>query len=451
MNRLRKYILFLLTVCLLACGEDRTYEYQEKTQHNRWIHERMLDQYLWADSLVGFEPTWKSYFSTPSAFLAVLSHKSGADDDWSYLEVDTIVEDSHARGYFSHIESYGFDFYLMTDPTGQTTKQMLRVVTVYPDSPAERAGLLRGDYVCSYNGYKITSSNLKRLQTGVARTLEVRHMAVDEEEGYYYWADTVTVEMGASEYVEDVAFPVTSILMADGHKVGYLMCTRLVEWPVEQNKRGSSPVYRDALNGIMQQMQQAEVEEMVLDLRLCNFGSLEMAQRLASCVVSPAALHSTFVKTFWNERYASNDKVIPYDTSVPNLGLSRVYILTSEYTQGAAEWLIHALQYSMGKENVILCGTLTAGQHVMTEEVGNEYLVHLYPAVAYVADGGGDYDYGRIKPTIEVDEFDYLYLGEYGTEEEILFNTALQHILGLIVPDAEVEEESGQDGSDSDE
>lgn len=441
MNSFRTYFFLLLTLFLLACGKDRTYEYEEKTQHNHWIREQMLDQYLWADSLVDFEPAWKDFFSDPAAFLATLSKKSRADDYWSYVEVDTIVADAHARGYFNHLNSYGIDFILMKDPTGQTTRQMLRVATVYPGSPAERAGLLRGDYICSYDGYKFTSSNIKRMQTGGARTLEVRHMAVDEEEGFYYWEDTVTVKMGASEYVEDVAFPTSSVLLADGRKVGYLMCTRLVEWPVEQKQRGSSPVYRDALSGIMQQMKQVGVDEMVLDLRLCNFGTMEMAQQLASSVVSPDALHSTFVQTFWNERYTSNNQSIPYDTSVPNLGLSRVYVLIGNYTQGAAEWLIHALQHSMGEENVITIGSLTAGQNVMTQQVGYDYFVHLCPVVAYVADGDGNYDYDQIEPMIEVPEFSYLNLGEYGTEEEVLLYTALQHILGLIVPDVDEEEE----------
>ena len=131
MKSVKAYWLVCLSlVLLMACGEDRTYEYEEKTQHNHWIREQMIDQYLWADSLVDFEPAWKDFFSEPAAFLATLSKKSRADDYWSYVGVDTIVADAHARGYFNHLNSYGFDFILMKDPTGQTTRQMLRVATV---------------------------------------------------------------------------------------------------------------------------------------------------------------------------------------------------------------------------------------------------------------------------------------------------------------------------------
>lgn len=424
-------LLFLTLVLTIACGEDRTYEYEEKTRHSHWMQEQMQDKYLWADSLKDFEPTWKNYFAEPEAFLEVLVARSKQGDEWSYVEIDTLQEDSHERGYFNHLDSYGLDFILMSDPTGQTTRQVLRVVTVYPDSPAERVGLKRNDFICSYNGYKFSKSNVSKLQKGVARKLEVRHVGVDAQEGFFFWEDTLEVSIGASEYVEDVPFPVWNVVETDGVTVGYLMCTRLVEYPIEkENRRGSSPVYREMMDEVMKEMKNEGVDELVLDLRLCNYGTLEMAQRLASYVVSPDARGGLFAATFWNEKYSGNNLELPYDVSLDNLGLSRIYILTSSYTQGAAEWLIHGLRHSMGEENVITIGTETKGQNVMTEEVGDQYYVRLFPVVAYVGDGDGNYEYDEIEPTIEVNEFDFLSLDEYGSVNETLFSVALQTILG---------------------
>lgn len=444
---MRTFLLHILIVCgllmTISCGEDRTWQYEEKTQHNHWVFSEMKDQYLWADSLTDFEPTWKNFFAKPSEFLPKVTARSKQGDSWSYVEVDTLNEDSHMRGNFNHVKSYGLDFVLMTDPTGQTTKQVLRVLTVYPNSPAERAGLLRNDFICSYNSQKITSNNLSKLQSGVARTLEVRHIIREELEGRIEWLDTVTVQLPASEYVEDEAFPISTICLADGKRVAYLMCTRLVEYPIEAGTvRGTSPVYRDDLDHIMNDLRQSNVDELVLDLRLCNYGTMEMAQRLASYVVAPECLGTSFVKTFWNEHYAVNNQTIPYDTSVANLGLNRIYILTGSYTQGAAEWLIHALQHSMGEERVILVGEATKGQNVMTQEVGDNFHVHLFPVVAYVGDGAGNYEYGSIPPSIKVVETEYISLADYGDPDEILFNTAVQHILGLRQIDSEIEEES---------
>ena len=78
----------------------------------------------------------------------------------------------------------------------------------------------------------------------------------------------------------------------------------------------------------------------------------------------------------------------------------------------------------------------------MTEEVGYQYYVHLYPVVAYVADGNGDYDDGSITPTETLKELEYLYLGGYGTVNEILLYTAIQRILGIGQDVSENEEES---------
>lgn len=75
----------------------------------------------------------------------------------------------------------------------------------------------------------------------------------------------------------------------------------------------------------------------------------------------------------------------------------------------------------------------------MTSRVWHDFFVTLYPVVAYVADGAGDYEYGSIVPTIELDESAYVELYDYGEPDEILLNTAIRHMLGLI----------GQDGSET--
>lgn len=452
MKRFLTCILTIVGILMgVSCGEDRTYEYEEKTQHNHWAYDVILDTYLWSDSLNGFTPTWKSFFSTPSSFLSTLTAKSQHSDKWSYVLVDTLEEDPHQRGYFNHFDSYGLDFVLMTDPTGQTTRSVLRVLTVYPNSPAEQAGLVRNDFICAYgsyedgnsSAYKISSKNVSRFQKGIERSVEVRHLAQDEVEGRFYWEDTVTVFLGASRYVEDEPFPVARIVEADGLRVGYLMCTRLLDNLLERPIiRSSTFSAQDQLDDYMTLMKRANVTEMVLDFRLCNDGTLDMARRLASYVVAPSALNTPFAQTLWNKRYQTNNLTLSYDTSVENLNLNRVYILTGTYTQGAAEWVIRSLQHSMGIDNVVVIGKRTAGQDVMIQEVDDKFHVRLFPVVAYVADGGGNYGLGSIAPTIEIDELNYLHLGEYGTLDDIMLYTAVANMLGIGQNDSEFEENS---------
>lgn len=420
----------LLAACcvllLVACGEDRTYEYEEKTQYNRWMLEVMRDKYLWADNLQDYEPEWKEYFSTPANFLSALA-KKGQDDSWSYVVVDTVETDVHERGYFNHYNSYGMDFALISDPTGQTTRSVARILTVYPGSPADKAGLKRNDFIYSFDSYKLSSKNISRLKKGDARTLEVRHIGMEAAEGTVVWTDADTVQLGSSTYVEDVPFPVRSIVGVDGKKVGYLMCTRLVSGPEELDDYDASS-YKSALDDAMAYMRRSAVDEMVLDLRLCSYGDLDMVQRLGSYLCGTPG--NTMLKVEWNSANAANNSDIPYDASVTSLGISKVAVITSAYTQGAAEWLIQVLLQGLGKDNVTVVGTATAGQNVLTQEVGHDYHLQLCPAVAYVANAEGNHDYGKFAPDAQVNELEYLSLADYGSLDEILFYTAVEWMHG---------------------
>ncbi len=427
MKKTLTYICMTAFIVLMAaCGEDRTYEYEEKTQHNRWMLEVMQDKYLWADAIKDYEPAWKEFFATPASFVSALA-KYGSNDLWSYVVVDTVTTDVHERGYFNHNDSYGIDFVLVTDPTGQSTRSVARVLTVYPGSPADEAGLRRNDFIYSVDTYKLSTKNISRLKKGIGRVLEVRHIAKEAQEGTIYWSDADTVRLGASRYVEDIAFPVRSIIGADGHKIGYLMCTRLVSGPVEQ---GDADTYKTALDDAMSYMKRNAVDEMVIDLRLCNYGDLDMVQRLGSYLYSQSASGTAMLKVEWNSKNAANNRTVPYDASVASLGIDKVAVITSAYTKGAAEWLIHALVHDMGKENVIVVGTPTAGQNVMTAEVGHDYHLHLCPAVAYVCDADGNHDYGSIVPDMKMEEQEYVELGEYGSMDEVLLNASVELMHG---------------------
>lgn len=430
---MRKTISYMLVLCgmlmLASCGEDRTYEYEEKTQHNRWLLDEMRDQYLWSDALKDYEPAWKDYFMTPGNFLSAIA-KMGDNDSWSYVVADTVETDVHERGYFNHLNSYGMDFVLVTDPTGMTTRSVARILTVYPDSPADMAGLKRNDFICSFDSYRLSSKNVSRLQKGGERTLEIRHIQREAAEGALLWADTTMVTLGASRYVEDVAFPVRAVVGVDGKKVGYIMCNRLVSGPAEQGNEADMQKYKKALDEAMTFMRSSAVDEMVIDLRLCNDGDLDMVQRMGSYLYNLSASGTTMLTTKWNDVHSANNRTVPYDASVPNVGVDKIGVITSAYTRGAAEWLVQALIRDMGKDNVVVVGASTAGQNVMTAEIGHDYNLKLCPVVAYICDADGNHDAAAITPDMQVDEQEYLNLGDYGSLEEILFYTAVELMHG---------------------
>lgn len=417
---------------VFSCGEDRTYQLEEATRHNHWMFDELKDKYLWADSLTEYEPEWKDFFAKPADFLSKMAKRTKMNDQWSYVVVDTIKKDPFSKGHFNHINSYGFDFVLMNDPTGQTTRQYARVTTVYAGSPADRAGMMRNDFISSFDGYKLSNKNTTKLEKGVARSLTISRLIVTDTE--LTWDESHTTRLNESEYVEDMAFPVQSIIRIDDIKVGYLMCSRLTSYPTEQENSASNKYAAD-LDRIMSQLKSSGIEELVIDFRLCNEGSIEMAQQLASWVVNPIYINNVFAKTEWNAAHKGLNKDYKYDSSFGNLGLKRVYVLTSATTRGAAEWVICGLKSTMGEENVITIGKKTAGQNVMTQEIGHEHLIHLCPAVAYVSDCNGNHDYQGIEPTIELDDLSFAEIYDYGEANEPLLRTALEHMINGQIPE----------------
>lgn len=427
-NKVLRFVLCaVLAFCVSSCAEDRTYQYEEKTAEARWVESSVQEWYLWADSMPEFG--WKDYFAGSEDFLKKLTSKIHSADKWSFSEVDSLTKDYHRRGTFDHLNSYGLDVAVMTDPTGVTSRQYVRVKSVYPGSPAERCGLQRNDFIASINGQKVTSSSVNNLVSGLARTLAVSKLSYSMDEQTLFWASTDTVTLPRSEYVEAEAFPVDSVYDVNGYKVGYLMCNRLV---ASAHEAGSaSGEYRVALDNAMARMKADGVSALVLDLRMCNYGEMDMVRRLASYV---AGGEGALLRTEWKESKSDMNAVCDYDAAVlaNSLGLERVYVITSGYTQGAAEWLVQGLKGALGESNVLTFGTKTAGQNVMlhpVESADGEVVLHL--AAAYVADADGNYGYssGHV-PMVEVNEFAYVDLYPYGDLRE----TMLSEVIARMIP-----------------
>lgn len=428
---MKKY-LYILTVfsafLLFSCAEDRTHEYDHYYEHNIWMFDVMSDKYLFADKFS--EQSWKDYFSTPSNYFKKLIEK-GTDDNASYIVIDTLAVDPQQRGHFNHISSYGFDFLLMSDPTGSTTKSYARVTTVYPDSPAERAGLKRNDFIESYSGIKITTNNLEKLENGPKITLTVKRLYANTETSAYEWESEEKISLSTSEPVDDKPFPIYKVFNIQNNNIGYLMCNQLVESSTEGGN--SSGDNSQQLDNIISYFRQKDINNLVLDLRLCNFGTYEMSRKLASYIIPSNSLDKVYSMTFWNENNKANNESATFDTSLSGktLDLDFVYVITSAYTKGAAEWLINGLKFALGADNVVIVGTKTAGQNMMTQNIGDyNDVLHLYPAVAYISDGSGDYSLytSGIEPTIEADEMKVAYLYDYGLQYEYLLQTALTHM-----------------------
>lgn len=399
--RLKKviYVAVILSAMCVSCAKDRTNEYVEKTQGNHWMQTVMQEWYLWADSLQDLD--WKQYFATPSTFVSRLTSQSDADDKWTYCSVDTIVADYHKCGTFNHYNSYGLDLSLMTDPTGETTKQYARVLTVYPGSPAERCGLQRGDFISQVGESKMSSKVMGYLEKGFARQLVVSRLGVTDDGDTFYWTDTDTLQIEASEQVSVSTVLRHGMLTSD---VAYIMLTDMNDF--------------DAISPAISALMSRHPSDLIVDVRLCNVGTIDCAVQMARTIGNASG---TMLRTIWNSYKSSNNTT--YD--IESASGCNLFFITSSYTQGAAEWLIWGLK-SLGQDNVTVVGTTTAGQTVMLRDFPTQYYYTIHAAVAYVADADGDYGYkDGITPDEAINEFDYVQLYPYGDPRE----TMIYHIM----------------------
>ena len=430
-----KSIIYFIECCvsgwaITSCGEDRTYEYEERTVRDHWILDVMKEKYLWGDSIREEAIDWRRFFTDPPTFLSSVTAFAPIKDNWSWCSIDTINNDYYQRGYFNHLNSYGIDFIIMTDPTGATSKQYARVVFVASGSPADRCGIERGDFIGYVDGTKFSNSITDKLVSGGKRTLVVSKLGVDEEAAEYVWASTDTLYMERSEYVEDIAFPVCKTFKIGDNTVGYLMANRLTCGPDEIDEDSKS--YISDLDNCMDKLKGESPNLMILDLRYCNYGNMDMANRLASYMLNSSFKSEVFANTIYNKRRTADNKTILFNSDVLDKGLSAtdVFVITSNYTQGPAEWIIRALFFTLGEEHVFVVGSTTAGQIVMTEEIKSEvYATTLHPAVAYVANMHGEFGYAQgISADYEINENMYIKLYPFGDVNEPVLAFLLSQI-----------------------
>ena len=397
---LLKASVFISLMCLLAgCGEDRTYEYDEKTQRNHHMQQVMQEWYLWGDSIRDVK--WGEYFASPVDFIQKMSALSKAGDKWSYCSIDTLNNDYHPRGNVNVKNSYGFDFVIMTDPTGETTKQFARVVTVYPGSPADRCGLRRGDFIAQFGVDKVNTSITQKLQKGIGKQMIVSHLSVDEAEAIYYWDGNDTLQIDRSE---PISVPQIWVSKMIGSNVAYLMPTNLND--------------SEELVGQLSQLISHNPSKVVIDLRFCNQGSLETVVSLLPLLSSE---QGAYLQTIWSNRKAEYNETF----NIRSDSHFDLCFITSKMTQGAGEWLIHALR-SDDAARVKVVGKATAGQNLMLKDFDTEYFYTIHLAVAYVANRNGEYDYSSgLLPDEEVDELQYLDLYPYGDPRETLLQAAI--------------------------
>ena len=223
----------------------------------------------------------------------------------------------------------------------EQVKPGLRVDRVFPDSPAQEAGLKVGDVIVSVDGESIAGQSSQvstekiKGPEGTAVTIGVRRPAGGVRE----------LEIVRAQ----IALPVVTsrVERAGGKKLGYVRMASFSEG------------VHALLHNAVEKLQRKDVEGIVLDLRANGGGLLEEAVLSASVFLPEGEV---VVST---ESRTQGDAV--YKTLGGNLPALPMVVLIDRNTASAAEILTAALADDAGAEVI---GTRSYGKGVFQQEIG---------------------------------------------------------------------------------
>ncbi len=275
----------------------------------------------------------------------VLDYKNGSL--YSYVE-RTAKSKAESRSSVSKelTMSYGLASLVLISFT-DSDNIYIGIQAVYPDSPAEDAGLIRGYVISEINGVAVTTSNCY----GYAQLLLAPTSAATL---------SLKVLNGRASFTQDVTSamiypnPVLKCEMING-TTGYL------------NYLSFDVAYDDELEAALTSLQSAGATDLILDLRLNGGGYVTSARKLASSIAGANGVGQIFQKYLYNDDIMALDSSL-YTTqenfiqSVPQLSLTKLYCLVTGVTASASEIIINSLR---GIDfPVTLIGSQTNGKNV---------------------------------------------------------------------------------------
>ena len=437
MKHITYIALTALTLLLTSCGEDRTGEFYALIEDRMWIEEVMRENYLWAEDMPVIENE-DDYFQEPSTFFKNMLSKNALDgkgDKYSYMEETKVETEEKTRSMMlDRTSTYGMEFLLTGDPTGTTAHNFARVLYVLPDSPAEEAGIQRGDWISTIDQERITTDNYKQLIQGGVISLK-RNQLVQNENGLT-WQVRDSLNVGPSAMMEINPFFLNKVFEVEGQKIAYLVYNEFATGP---NNEGTESVYNEQMKQIFAQFKAQSPDAFILDLRYNNGGFLQCAQALGSLLAPASAMGKDFVNLTFNAQASPQVIRYPFDKNYAdaNLNLDKVYILTGGQTASASEAVINGLIPYMGAENVVLIGTKTEGKNVAMQQFKNEtHGLALWPVVAFVANANDEGNYSEgFNPHHELDENKQTHWYPLGDPEEYLLKNTLSLITTGTIPD----------------
>lgn len=391
----------------------------QNTLINDWIYEVMSMYYYWNEEVVPADSTGEN----PEDYFYSLINDA---DEFSYITDDYEGLMEEFSGVYS---SMGFSpaFGLLSS----SNEVFMVIEYVYPNSPAARAGLERGDIVLEIDGQRMGTDNYYELYSQPQYNVTLG--AYDEEDGMRITDETLSL---SAEVIETDPVIYQEVKTVAGRQVGYMVYTEFIS--------GDNDIWLSNLGSTLDAFAQENVSEVIIDLRYNPGGEVNAAQYLASALAPASVVGSeeVLVRFDYNnmlessieiyEGSESESLISTFVSNGHNLNLNRIYFLTSNSTASASELLINGLKPYM---DVVTIGENTVGKFYGswvipdTEEPARHNWAIMPIVLRYAnAEGVSDFSDGLV-PDYPIED-NLLNASPFGDESDPMLSTALDLIAG---------------------
>jgi carboxyl-terminal processing protease len=371
-----------------------------------WVRSFVNDTYLWykdvpqvdASTFTAANYTGSSYRALDAYLTALktpLRTASGKPVDQFSFTIPTADLINQQSGVAS---GYGIRFTAIS----RVPPRIFRVLFVEPGSPAQIAGIQRGDTVRSVDGLDIdvtSTEDRAKLNAGLSPTIANKTTVFGMQAPGAAAPRLISVISSQSIAVSPV--PTSTTLTQGTSTVGYLVLNSF-------SIRSAEKQLIDSVT----QLKAASVNELVLDLRYNGGGFLDISNQLAYMIGSNSLTGKLYEKIVCNDknpfaicnslqnfRTTSLGFSQPAGQALPQLNLQRVFVLTSASTCSASESLINGLSPFI---QVVRIGSGTCGKpygFYYTDNCGTSYAAMQF--AGQNSAGFGDYADG-FAPTCQV-------------------------------------------------
>lgn len=321
------YLIFLILL-LNSCGSDSN-SISSYKGYKIFLLNLFKTSYLWSENIDTDINLSKIY--SPYQMVDELKYKP--KDRWSFV----ITEREDSRLLSSNGRGFGFAYTILD---GNFT-----ILYTLIESPADRAGLKRGDIVLSIDGKEPLGLNLDKF-LDKNRSVEFN---------IYRGGRYISLYIEPSEY--SFKFIERKVINGD---IGYLRLDLF------------SPDAIDEIEESFSFFKSQNIKDLIIDIRYNSGGSIVVASILLDKLVSNLDNRVQF-KLKWNNRYKRRDYIYRFETDKNSLNLDRVLFLTTRVTASASEVVINALKPYI---EVITIGDRTYGKPVGMEGVHDKFYAY---------------------------------------------------------------------------